>query len=130
MKAETSKIKAKLANLNASLGELESLLEPLLAQSLPETLVGLELIQQAKLQTVLPYIAYDLVFSKSTALLHYFVLSNCSLPEGEGDRSKNSSCGIGTRKQTSIFQISDLFKKSRIESGNTLTKSQMQTTHQ
>ncbi|KXN88892.1 Nuclear nucleic acid-binding protein C1D [Leucoagaricus sp. SymC.cos] len=62
MAAESSKIKAKLANLNASLSELESLLEPLLSQSLPETLIGLEPIQQAKLQTVLPYLVYDLMF--------------------------------------------------------------------
>jgi exosome complex protein LRP1 len=64
MAAETSKIKAKLAKLNDSLSELESMLEPILSQSLPETMIGLEHIQQAKLQTVLPYLVYDLVFSK------------------------------------------------------------------
>ncbi|KAF9451402.1 C1D-domain-containing protein [Macrolepiota fuliginosa MF-IS2] len=62
MANETNKVKAKLVSLNASLGELETLLEPLLAQSLPETIIGLEPMQQAKLQTVLPYIVYDLIF--------------------------------------------------------------------
>ncbi|KAF8910068.1 hypothetical protein CPB84DRAFT_1764539, partial [Gymnopilus junonius] len=38
------------------------LVEPLFSQTLPETLVGLEPLQQAKLQTVLPYLIYDLVF--------------------------------------------------------------------
>ncbi|KDR85659.1 hypothetical protein GALMADRAFT_84695 [Galerina marginata CBS 339.88] len=63
MNAETAKVKAKLAALSSSFDDLESLLEPLFAQTLPETLVGLEPLQQAKLQTVLPYVAYDLIFS-------------------------------------------------------------------
>lgn len=64
MAGESNKVKARLANLNASLGELESLLEPVLAQSLPETIIGLEPLQQARLQTVLPYLIYDLIFSE------------------------------------------------------------------
>jgi exosome complex protein LRP1 len=63
MTSQTEKAKAKLAALSTSLGDLEAHLEPLFAQSLPETVLGLEQIQQAKLQTVLPYLVYDLVFS-------------------------------------------------------------------
>ncbi|KIJ66399.1 hypothetical protein HYDPIDRAFT_26750 [Hydnomerulius pinastri MD-312] len=62
MASDGSKIHSKLAKLNKSLDELESQLEPLLSQSLPETLLGLETIQQAKLQVVIPYVVYDLVF--------------------------------------------------------------------
>jgi len=68
MTAETSRIKTKLADLNALLSDLESQLEPILSKPLPETIIGLELIQQAKLQTVLPYLVYDLVFSEVTSL--------------------------------------------------------------
>lgn len=57
------KLKSQLSTLNGSLDQLEAQLRPLLAQSFPETLVSLEKIQQAKLQTALPYIVYDLVFS-------------------------------------------------------------------
>lgn len=64
MADDTDKIKRQLANLSGSLTELETYLEPLLAKSLPETLVGLDTIQQAKLQTVVPYVVYDLVFSQ------------------------------------------------------------------
>lgn len=64
MAGETSKLKTRLASLNASLDELESLLEPLLTQSLPETLLNLDPVQQAKYQTVLPYVTYDLIFSE------------------------------------------------------------------
>ncbi|PPQ75079.1 hypothetical protein CVT26_011825 [Gymnopilus dilepis] len=62
MNAETAKVKTKLAALSSSFDELETLLEPLFSQTLPETLLGLEPLQQAKLQTVLPYLIYDLVF--------------------------------------------------------------------
>ncbi|EGO31076.1 hypothetical protein SERLADRAFT_376679, partial [Serpula lacrymans var. lacrymans S7.9] len=62
MTSETTKLQAKLATLNVSLDELETQLEPLFAKSLPETVVGLETIQQAKLQVLLPYLVYDLVF--------------------------------------------------------------------
>jgi exosome complex protein LRP1 len=60
---ETLKLKSQLTNLGASLEELEDVLEPLFGQSLPESLVSLDPIQQAKLQTVIPYVLYDLVFS-------------------------------------------------------------------
>ncbi|KAG6874404.1 hypothetical protein C0995_015140 [Termitomyces sp. Mi166 len=62
MATPTERAKGKLATLSASFDELEVVLEPLFAQTLPETIVGLEPIQQAKLQTVLPYLVYDLVF--------------------------------------------------------------------
>ncbi|KAG6868567.1 hypothetical protein C0993_001014 [Termitomyces sp. T159_Od127] len=58
----TERAKGKLATLSASFDELEEALEPLFAQTLSETIIGLEPIQQAKLQTVLPYLVYDLVF--------------------------------------------------------------------
>lgn len=63
MTSQTEKAKAKLLTLSSSFDDLEDLLEPLFAQTLPETILGLEKIQQAKLQTVLPYLVYDLVFS-------------------------------------------------------------------
>ena len=65
MAASTSKVSAKISALDVSLDELEAKLEPLFAQTLPESVVGLEKIQQAKLQVALPYLVYDLVFSAS-----------------------------------------------------------------
>ncbi|CAA7268100.1 unnamed protein product [Cyclocybe aegerita] len=62
MTSETAKIKSRLLALTSAFDDLESQLEPLFAQTLPETLVGLEPIQQAKLQTALPYVIYDLIF--------------------------------------------------------------------
>ncbi|KAG6911331.1 hypothetical protein DXG01_001002 [Tephrocybe rancida] len=62
MASLTERAKGRLATLSASFDDLEELLEPLFAQTLPETVLGLEPIQQAKLQTVLPYLVYDLVF--------------------------------------------------------------------
>jgi len=62
MTSETSKLKANLGTLSSSFAELEDYLEPLLSQTLPETIIGLEPLQQAKLQTVIPYLVYDLIF--------------------------------------------------------------------
>ncbi|KAM5532258.1 hypothetical protein V8D89_014097 [Ganoderma adspersum] len=56
------KLLAKLATLNNSLDDLEEKLEPLLAQTLPESLLPLETIQQVKLNVALPYLVYDLIF--------------------------------------------------------------------
>jgi exosome complex protein LRP1 len=70
MTSETHQLKLKLATLSGSLDELEAKLEPLLAQSLPDSLADLESIQQAKLTTVLPYLVYDLIFSASNVSLH------------------------------------------------------------
>lgn len=66
MATDTAKVAAKLAALTASFDDLEALLEPLFADPLPETLLALEPLQQAKLQTLLPYILYDLIFSASS----------------------------------------------------------------
>lgn len=64
MATDTDRVRAKLDTLINSLDDLETHLQPLLAQTLPETVVGLDTpIQQAKLQVVIPYIVYDLVFS-------------------------------------------------------------------
>ncbi|KAH7906475.1 hypothetical protein BJ138DRAFT_629259 [Hygrophoropsis aurantiaca] len=64
MASETDKLRGKLSLIDASLDELEAHLQPLIEKSLPETLVGLETIQQAKLQVALPYLVYDLIFSE------------------------------------------------------------------
>jgi exosome complex protein LRP1 len=64
MATDTTKYRSKLAKLDKSLDELESQLEPLFAQSLPESLLALDTIQQAKLQVIIPYVVYDLVFGK------------------------------------------------------------------
>ena len=63
MTVETSKIKSKLAALSASFDDLEAHLEPLFSQAFPETIIALEPLQQAKLQTLVPYLVYDLIFS-------------------------------------------------------------------
>lgn len=63
MTTETTRAKAKLANLSRSLAELEIHLEPLFSQTLLETLLPLEPLQQAKLQTLLSYVTFDLIFS-------------------------------------------------------------------
>ncbi|KAJ8084679.1 hypothetical protein PM082_003455 [Marasmius tenuissimus] len=59
---ETRKAKSRLAVLSSSIDELEEYLQPLLSQTLPETLLGLEPLQQAKLLTDIPYVVYDLAF--------------------------------------------------------------------
>ena len=64
MSTETTKVRAKVAALNASLDKLETELAPLLDKPLAETLAGLEPIEKARLQTLLPYIIYDLSFSE------------------------------------------------------------------
>ena len=80
----TEKVKAKLATLSTSLDDLEAHLQPLFAHTLPETLLGLEPIQQAKLQTVLPYLVYDLVFSACRIQVCWLSVNpdsiSCSLP--------------------------------------------------
>ena len=71
--ANTSKLNARLSALSSSLDELESVLDPLFLQTLPETIVGLEPLQQAKLQTALPYVVYDLVFSAFRSLVQDWI---------------------------------------------------------
>jgi len=63
MSSETQDLRLQLQSLTSSFSDLEEQLQPLFTQSLPETLVGLEPIQQAKLQTALAYVIYDLIFS-------------------------------------------------------------------
>lgn len=63
MADDTAKLRKKLAMLTSTMDELEKELAPLLAQSLPETTMNLDPIQQAKLQVLLPYLTYDLSFS-------------------------------------------------------------------
>jgi hypothetical protein len=91
MTTETTKLKAKLASLTSSLSALESTLAPLFAQTLPETTVALTAIEQAKLQTLLPYIVYDLVFSGFFCCISVCRLVNnkSSLLEIQGYRPQN-----------------------------------------
>ncbi|KAJ3802222.1 Sas10/Utp3/C1D family-domain-containing protein [Lentinula aff. detonsa] len=62
--AETEKAKSRLKVLSSSLDEVEAAIAPLLSgeQTLPEILLTFEPLEQAKLQTVLPYLVYDLIF--------------------------------------------------------------------
>ncbi|KAI0274955.1 hypothetical protein BC834DRAFT_965413 [Gloeopeniophorella convolvens] len=62
MADDTLKAKKKLSTLAKSLDDLESSLESLTSRSLPELILGLDTVQQAKLQVVIPYLVYDLVF--------------------------------------------------------------------
>ncbi|KAI0828907.1 hypothetical protein BC628DRAFT_1178282 [Trametes gibbosa] len=62
MADDSEKLLAKLDALNDSLDDLEGKLEPLFAQTLPETLLPLETIQQVKLNVAIPYLVYDLMF--------------------------------------------------------------------
>ncbi len=63
MADSSDKLLVRLANLNDSLDDLEDQLEPLLSQTLPESLLPLETIQQVKLNVAIPYLVYDLIFS-------------------------------------------------------------------
>lgn len=105
MTSETNKVKAKLAALSASFDDLEAELEPLFSQTLPETIIGLESIQKAKLQTVLPYLVYDLIFSRSPwVLLRKMGLDVffSSLSQVEGHRSKDTPRGARVGMMTLI----------------------------
>jgi hypothetical protein len=98
---DTRKVKRKLSALTKSLDDLETSLAPLLSQSLPDLVLGLDTIQQAKLQVVVPYLVYDLVFGPSqkppsphayppTAIAY-------SLPEDKGSRPENTPSNCGAR---------------------------------
>jgi exosome complex protein LRP1 len=65
MTSETTQLKRKVSALITSLDDLEVSLEPLFDQSLFDSLLGLETIQQAKLNSVVPYLVYDLIFGPS-----------------------------------------------------------------
>jgi exosome complex protein LRP1 len=62
MSDDTLKIRRKISTLTRSLDDLETSLTALSSQSLPDLVIGLDTIQQAKLQVVIPYLVYDLVF--------------------------------------------------------------------
>jgi exosome complex protein LRP1 len=64
MSDDTLKVKRKLSTLTSELDGLETSLKALLSQSLPDLVIGLDTIQQAKLQVVIPYLLYDLVFGQ------------------------------------------------------------------
>ena len=68
MSDDTRKVRRKLSALTKSLDDLETILASLLSQSLPDLVIGLNTIQQAKLQVVIPYLVYDLVFGPSQKL--------------------------------------------------------------
>ena len=61
---DTNKLRARVATLDKLLDDFDGQLDDLLAKSLPETLLGLDTIQQAKLQVTVPYLVYDLVISE------------------------------------------------------------------
>ncbi|KAF9650346.1 hypothetical protein BDM02DRAFT_3093411 [Thelephora ganbajun] len=58
---DTNKLRARVATLDKLLDDFDGQLDDLLAKSLPETLLGLDTLQQAKLQVTIPYLVYDLV---------------------------------------------------------------------
>jgi hypothetical protein len=60
---DTDKLRARVATLDKLLGDFDGQLDDLFAKSLPETLLGLDTLQQAKLQVTIPYLVYDLVIS-------------------------------------------------------------------
>ncbi|KAI0673735.1 hypothetical protein C8Q78DRAFT_1018635 [Trametes maxima] len=62
MADDSEKLLRKLDLLNDSLDDFEEKLKPLLAQTLPESLLPLETIQQVKLNVAIPYLVYDLIF--------------------------------------------------------------------
>jgi exosome complex protein LRP1 len=62
MSDDTLKIRRRISTLTGSLDDLETSLTELSSHSLPDLIIGLDMIQQAKLQVVIPYLVYDLVF--------------------------------------------------------------------
>ena len=68
--ADTNKLRARVATLDKLLDDFDDQLDDLLDKSLPETLLGLDTLQQAKLQVTIPYLVYDLVISGLLTLVH------------------------------------------------------------
>lgn len=68
MSSDYGKLRSKLSALETSLDELEAQLDPLFSQTLPETVVDLNTIQQAKLQVALPYLVNGLTFGAPISL--------------------------------------------------------------
>ena len=73
--ADTNKLRARVAILDKLLDDFDGQLDELLAKSLPETLLGLDTLQQAKLQVTIPYLVYDLVIGE-------FSISNLAIWRG------------------------------------------------
>lgn len=99
---DTTKIKRKLSTLTSSLHNLETNLAELLSQSLPELVLGLDTIQQAKLQVVIPYLLYDLVFGPSQNFhisLHAVPPTGMtySLPKDKRSRPENAPSNCRAR---------------------------------
>jgi hypothetical protein len=95
MASDIAKLNNRLNAFNVSLDELEAQLEPLFSQTLPETVVSLETIQQAKLQVAIPYLVHGLTFG---TLYSYMSVINSSelfcptsVPEDARYRSQISS---------------------------------------
>ena len=100
MSDDTLKIRRKISTLASSLDDLETSLTALSSQSLPDLVMGLDTIQQAKLQVVIPYLAYDLVFSPSYFSLHAVLPTGMSYSlfkdKGSGPENASSNCGART----------------------------------
>ena len=93
---DTSKLRARVAALDKLLDDFDGQLDDLLAKSLPETLLGLDTIQQAKLQVTIPYLVYDLVISefaisKLAIRRDRWPNSFDSLSQDQGDRPQDAS---------------------------------------
>lgn len=63
---DTDKLRVRVATLDKLLDDFDGQLDDLLVKSLPETLLGLDTLQQAKLQVTVPYLVYDLIISRSS----------------------------------------------------------------
>ena len=92
---DTNKLRARVATLDKLLDDFDGQLDDLLAKSLPETLLGLDTLQQAKLQVTIPYLVYDLVISASLSLdLQSEATETAtflnSLSKDEGDRPQDT----------------------------------------
>ncbi len=82
MSISTRKVSSKVDQLSIALDDLESQLQPLLSQSLPETIISLDTLQQANLQVLLPYILNGLVVGMWNTASHWIGqahLALCSL---------------------------------------------------
>lgn len=102
MSNDTLKTKKRLSTLATSLDELETGLTALLSQPLPDLIHGLDTIQQAKLQVVIPYLVYDLVFGPWCILVSLLVTlptntALSSLPQDQRPGPKNASGGRRAR---------------------------------
>ncbi len=73
MSDDTLKTKRKLSTLTNSLDDLETSLTALSSQYLPDLVIGLDTVQQAKLQVVIPYLVYDLVFGLPSSYVQVFL---------------------------------------------------------